>query len=177
MSHKWAWGGGLGAGWAPGEPPPGTLVAVLGAQHRLTSQTDLCLPQQTGRCSLGSRRWCTDPLSSPFPLSQPVSFKRRGIIITKQQRRQKKKSTSDSKQGPDGKRRSSASLLLTPREKKKKTQQKNSQTHPSISASQAERAHAPSASQTAQGEIIPWRSPPKMSEGVFMSEGVLHGPG
>lgn len=61
-------------------------AALLGGLP-LTSQTDLCLPQQTGRCWLGSRRWCTAPPSSPSPSSPPVSFKRRGITATTAERK------------------------------------------------------------------------------------------
>lgn len=85
--------------------------AVLPGGHPLTSQTDLCLPRQTGRCWPGSRRWCTAPPSSPFPLSPPVSFKRRGITATTTTTN--RRSTVDSKQGPDGKRGSGAALTHT----------------------------------------------------------------
>ena len=47
--------------------------------HRLTLQTGLVHPLQTGGCWQDSHRLYTDPPSSPFLLSPPVSFKSRKV--------------------------------------------------------------------------------------------------
>ena len=47
--------------------------------HRLTLQTGLVHPLQTGGCWQDSHRLYTAPPSSPFLLSPPVSFKSRKV--------------------------------------------------------------------------------------------------
>lgn len=94
-------------------------------------------------------------------MSQPVSFKRRGKIITKT--KQNKKIHLEFKTGSRWEKQELRESL-THSQKKNNTNNKKNQT-PTISASQLKRAHALSATQTAQSEIIPWHFPPKCLKG------------